>query len=264
MKPAYELQGKPKLLVVDGAGTLFDPGSVIPAYAFQGSFKGTEIENGKPYGIEVKFSTVMKYMGMDKLQHVKNLLAEQEVLEQFDKKFGRKTTDNDAQIIYNGFKEQLYPAAQKTEEIPGVKEAAYRLKETKIPLVMTTGYDRRMVDETRKKLTWLDDILLASFTSNDVKKGRPAPYLIFHAMEHAGVENAAYAVNAGDTEVDTRSADNAYMPGITVTSGSLNEADAIKLNETLGRKHLVLPSLVELVNFTLDGTLADRIRELNK
>ena len=82
-------------------------------------------------------------------------------------------------------------------------------------------------------------------------------------MEAAGIENAAYADNAGDTEGDTKSADNAGMPGITVTSGSLNEADSIKLNETLGRKHLVLPSLVELINFTLDGTLADRIRQLN-
>ena len=145
---------------------------------------------------------------------------------------------------YGFFDEMLIDSAQKTKEIDGVKDAAYRLKDAGIPLVMTTGYFRNMVDATRKKLPWLDDVLLASFTSSDVKAGRPAPYLIYRAMEAALVENPAYAVNAGDTE----SADNAFMPGITVTSGSLNKENAIKLNETLGREHLVLPSLVEIIN----------------
>jgi len=34
LKPAYELLGKPKLIIVDGAGTLFDLGSIVPVYAF--------------------------------------------------------------------------------------------------------------------------------------------------------------------------------------------------------------------------------------
>ena len=259
MKPAYELQGKPKLLVVDGAGTLFDPGSVAPAYAFQHSFKHN-------LGLDIEFGIIMRYMGMDKREHVRKLFREdKDVPPLFLRAHHREPTVQDEELVYNGFKEGLYATVKdNTKEIEGAKEAAYKLKATGIPLVMTTGYDRKTVDLIREKLTWLDDVLLTSVTASDVKKGRPAPYLIFHAMEVAGVENVAYAVNVGDTEVDTGSADNAYMPGITVTSGSLNGADAIKLNETLGRKHLVLPSLVDVINFTLNGTLGDKIRELNK
>ncbi len=264
LRSAYELEGKPKLLVVDGAGTLFDPGSVVPAYAFQGSFKNALNDDGNPYCIDVDFSTIMKWMGRDKLEHVKLLLKEPEVLEQFLRKNNRNPTDEDAKRFYNSFTEQLYPSAAKTEEIVGVKEAAYKLKDAGIPMVMTTGYDRRMVDETRKKLGWLDDVLLASFTASDVKKGRPAPYLIYHAMEKAGVDNPPYVVNVGDTKVDTESADNAHMPGIIVTSGSItNREEAEKVNREIGKKHLILPSLVEIVDCTLDGTLADRIKELN-
>lgn len=264
MKPAYELLGKPKLLVVDGAGTLFDPGSIAPAYAFQRSFNNTPESKDKLYGIEVALSTVMKYIGRDKLEHVKLLLSEQEVVEQFREKLGREPNEGDAQKLYKGFTEQIYPSAAQTEEIPGVKEAAFRLKEAGIPIVMTTGYDRTMVNEIRKKLPWLDDVLLASFTSSDVKKGRPAPYLIFHAMEAARIENAAYAINAGDTKVDTESADNAYMPGVVVLSGSITTSkEAKRINQEIERRHLIVPSLVDIINFTLDDTIVSRIRALN-
>jgi phosphoglycolate phosphatase-like HAD superfamily hydrolase len=129
---------------------------------------------------------------------------------------------------------------------------------------MTTGYDRRMVNETSKKLPWLSDVLLASFTSNDVKKGRPAPYLIFHSMEAAGVENPAYAVKVGDTEVDMGAPDNAHMPGIIVLTGSLKEESTEKVDETLNRKHLVLPSLEDVVDYAINDELGGIIKELNK
>ena len=262
LKPAYELSGKPKLLVVDGAGTLFDPGSIVPVHGFQGGFREYSPKDSRKFDFEPNFELVMKYMGRGKLEHVRLLLQEPLVHDAFVQKYGREPLEEDVKGIYESFKEQLYPAAKKTEDIKGVKEAAYRLKEAKIPLVMTTGYDRTMVDETRKALPWLDDVLSASFTASDVKKARPAPYMIHRAMESALVENPAYCVNAGDTEVDTESADNACMPGITVTSGSLDKQKAEELNVTLGRKHLVVPSLVEIINWTLDGTIAGRIKNI--
>jgi len=241
---------------VDEAGTLFDPGSVIPAYAFQAAFAEKELD--------VSFDTVMKYMGRQKQRHIALLLKEPEILKQFKNKYNRTPDDSDVEALYLGFKEQLYPSATKTEEIDGVKEAALRLKETDIPLIMTTGYDRKMVDETRKKLPWVDDILATSFTSSDVENGRPAPDMIYKAMEFSGLEDPAYAVKVGDTNVDMQAPDNAQMPGIIVTSGSIvDEERAEAINSELGRKHLVLPSLVEVIVFTMDGTLADRIKDLN-
>ena len=266
MKKAFELAGKPQLLIVDGGGTLFDPGSVVPVYAFQGSFQNAVAEDGKPYGIEVPFQTIIRYMGMNKLEHIRKLLEEPEIKDQFNRRFGRMPVEDDGLSIYEGFKKGLYPSASKNEEIPGVKEACFRLKEEGIPMVMTTGYDRRMVDEIRKTLTWLDDILLSSVTVSDINenKGRPAPFMIYHALERALVENPGYAVNVGDTEVDTLSADNAYVPGIIVTSESLKtKEEADMINRKIGRKHLIADSLVGVIDYILDGTLADRIRALN-
>ena len=265
LRPAYQLIGTPKLIITDGAGTLFDPGSLVPVFGFQDGFREySPKDNPQKFGFAPAFDLVMKYMGRGKLEHVELLFSEAAVRDEFLLKYGREPSEEDVSGVYESFKEQLYPAAARTKEIPGVKEAAYRLKEARIPLVMTTGYDRKMVDETRKKLPWLDDVLLGSFTASDVKKARPAPYMIYRSMEAASVQNPAYAINVGDTLVDTQSADNARMPGIVVLSGSITTIDdAVDMDEDLGRRHIIVPSLVDIVNFVLDGTIADRIRNLN-
>ena len=121
------------------------------------------------------------------------------------------------------------------------------------------------LDETKKVVTWLDDVLLTSYTSTEVSNSRPLPDLIFAAMGAAQVADQTYCVKVGDTLVDMEAADNAYTSGIIVTSGSIRtEEDARVVNVTLGRGHLILPSLVEVINLTLDGKLADKIRELNQ
>ncbi len=263
MRPSFRLAGKPQLLIVDGGGTLFDPGSVVPIIPFQESFQNALAEDGKPYGIIVKSDIVMKYMGRSKLEHIKTIFENPEIIEQFEKRFRRAPSNNDYHRIYEVFKEKLYPSASRNEEIPGVKEAAYKLKERRIPMVMTTGYDRRMIDRIRRTLPWLDDVLFDSIAATDIKKlrGRPAPFMIYRALESAGVENPAYALNVGDTEYDTLSADNASMPSIIVTSGVLKtRQEAEDINSKIGRKHLILDSLADAINFTLDGTLADRIK----
>jgi len=255
-KNAYELQSTPRLIIADGAGTLFDPGSIVPAYAFQRTFSNE--------GIEVDIPTICNYMGMEKIKHIELLLNEPEVLKQFKEIYGRTPDKKDIDIIYGIFQDQLYPSAEDTEEIEGVKEALYRLKDACIPLIMTTGYDRKMVDKTMKKLPWLNDVLTASFTGSDVKNGRPAPDMIYLAMKKAGIKNPAYAVKVGDTKVDVKASDNAGMSGVLVLSGSIETRDdAEKTNAEIGRKHLILPSFIDVVNYTIDGTLPDKIKELN-
>ncbi len=264
MNPAYELKSQPKLIIADGSGTLFDPGSLVPVYGFQNGFRQYIPKDRKiEFDFEPSSEIINKNMGMGKFEHLRLLLREQDVEMAFVSRFGRKPVEYDIMGIFESFKEKLYLAAARTEEIQGVKEAVLRLKKTGIPIVMTTGYDRKMVEEIRKKISWLDDVLLCSFTSSEVKAGRPAPCLIHRAMEAAGIEDPAYAVNVGDTKADAESSDNACMPGIIVTSGSANFTEANLINQQLGRRHAVFPSLVEVIESIIDDTLPETIRRLN-
>jgi len=255
LKLPFLLDENPKLLIVDGAGTLFDPDSKIPIYALQSAFFDE--------GFELDLTTINKYMGVNKIEHIrlisKDPLVEKQALEK-----GRDfLNENDVNEIYVKFKKYIEIYSQKTEEIEGVKEALFSLKKYKIPVVMTTGYDVRTVEIIKEKLPWLNEVLTATFTSNDVKKGRPYPFMLFRAMELCTIINSSYAVKVGDTKVDMQEADNAQMPGIIVTSGILNsKEEAEKVNQELGRKHLILSDLRETISYIIEGTLKERILSL--
>jgi len=54
-----------------------------------------------------------------------------------------------------------------------------------------------------------------------VQEGRPAPYLIFHAMESTGVSSVHRVATVGDTAVDLRAA---YNAGVRCNVGVLSGA----------------------------------------
>jgi len=57
-----------------------------------------------------------------------------------------------------------------------------------------------------------------------VSAGRPAPYLIHHAMELTGVTEVGRVLAAGDTVVDLLAAHNAGVIGVGVLTGALTRA----------------------------------------
>ena len=61
----------------------------------------------------------------------------------------------------------------------------------------------------------------AVICGDDVKQGRPAPYMIFRAMEAAGTVNVRHVLNVGDTISDLQAAHNA---GVGFSVGVLSGA----------------------------------------
>jgi phosphoglycolate phosphatase-like HAD superfamily hydrolase len=77
---------------------------------------------------------------------------------------------------------------------------------------------------------------------DNVLQGRPAPYLIFHAMEAAGARNVRHVANVGDTVLDLQAAHNAGVRwNIGVLSGAHSRAQLACAPHT----HL-LPSVADL------------------
>jgi phosphoglycolate phosphatase-like HAD superfamily hydrolase len=79
-------------------------------------------------------------------------------------------------------------------------------------------------------------------TSDDVAQGRPAPYMIFHAMEAARVSSVAEVIAVGDTPLDLQAGTNAGVRGVIgVLSGASKE------ERLLPEPHTdILPSVAEL------------------
>lgn len=88
----------------------------------------------------------------------------------------------------------LAPVAGAAEVI-----AACRARGAKVAL--NTGFDRELTAHVLTLLDWRG-LVDAVVCGDDVRAGRPAPYLIFHAMEATGVVDVATVANVGDTSLD--------------------------------------------------------------
>jgi phosphonatase-like hydrolase len=78
----------------------------------------------------------------------------------------------------------------------------------------------------------------------DVRQGRPAPYLIFHAMEATGTTSVQEVANVGDT---VRDLEAGYNAGVWLNVGVLSGAHDRGRMERAPHTHL-LQSITELVS----------------
>lgn len=128
-----------------------------------------------------------------------------------------------------------YYADQPPIGLPGVAEAIDQLRAAGVKVALTTGFaadtGRPLVDS----LGWWDRLDAVVYAS-EVVQGRPAPYMIFRAMEAVGVHDVSTVLVAGDTVVDVQAAANAGAGWrIGVLTGAL-DADALHGH---GESHIV-------------------------
>jgi phosphonatase-like hydrolase len=112
--------------------------------------------------------------------------------------------------------------------LPGIVDAFAVLREHDVKIVLQTGYSRAIAGPLLEQVGWrVGRDIDAVITSDQVEKSRPAPYLIFRAMESVGVQNASEVLVAGDTPNDLRAGANA---GVRFVAGVLTGAyDAASL-----------------------------------
>ncbi|MEI2274298.1 HAD hydrolase-like protein [Sphingobacterium sp. ML3W] len=92
-----------------------------------------------------------------------------------------------------------------------------------IKVALTTGFYRKVTDIILGKLGWNNGlakdytnlektgshIINCSVTSSDVINGRPAPEMIYLAMQKCGISDTKEVINLGDTPSDLQSASSA-------------------------------------------------------
>jgi phosphonatase-like hydrolase len=89
-----------------------------------------------------------------------------------------------------------------------VHETLASLKADGLGVAVTTGFDREVVEAILAGVTW-GGLLDAWVCGDDVPRGRPAPFMIFRAMERCGVEDVRRVAVVGDTRLDLEAAWNA-------------------------------------------------------
>jgi len=221
---AQHFPQRPLLVVTDLMGTtLSDHGAVLPAY--RAAFAEAVI----PF-TEEELAT---RRGAHKLS-----LFTEFALRRYPPEEAARLAGAALQV----FEKQVRDAgAGGGKEIPGARDAIMRLRSEGIRVALTSGFDRGLISEIVAHSGW-GDLFDAIVYPDEVPAGRPAPYLIFQAMQKVLVQPVARVAAIGDTTLDLEAGANA---GAGWVIGVLSGAHDV---ETLGRAphtHL-LPSIADL------------------
>ncbi len=151
--------------------------------------------------------------------------------------------------VYADFRDRLGRlfADQGVRAVDGAEATFAWLRERGVRLALTTGFDRAVAELLLGAVGWGVGVLDAVVCGDDVPQGRPAPYMIFRAMEATGVLGVRRVVNVGDTALDLESGWNA---GVGVNVGVLSGAHALEQLRQAPHTHLLagvadLPDLLD-------------------
>jgi phosphonatase-like hydrolase len=187
---------KIKLVIFDIAGTIIeDHGEVVRAFS-----RALE-KNGIPFhGDELK-----QWKGAAKREVIRHFIEEWKP----DSKIPELVD-----ATYVSFRDELRRLyREELKPVAGADGTFAWLRDQGIKMASTTGFYREESELILESTGWTH-VFAANVSSSDVRQGRPAPYMIFHAMEAAGVRSVKEVLNIGDTPLDLQSGANAGLAAV--------------------------------------------------
>jgi phosphonatase-like hydrolase len=216
-----------KLVVLDIGGTLIADHGEVPE-AMLGAFSR--------HGITVTPAEFAEWRGASKREMVRHFVSREHKSEGL------------IEPIYADFMASATKAYRNVQPIPGAEQALKELAAMKLPLATTTGFDQVLTTAILSHLGW-QHYFAASISSDQVTEGRPAPYMLFRAMEAAHVYEPSQVIAVGDTPLDLQAATNGNMgAAIGVYSGAATE-ERLRKERNSG----VLPSVAALPDLLRRG-----------
>jgi phosphonatase-like hydrolase len=215
-----------ELVVLDVAGTTVEEHQTV----YRVLAETVTAAGGNPTDADIQ-----AWMGAGKREAIAALLTEPD---------GSPPDPRRVDAAFGDFTRRLDDAYRATppEPLPGIPQAIAALRHAGVKVALTTGFDREVTDNLLRTIGWDDEVLDAVICIDDVRAGRPAPYMIFRAMEATGVSDVAAVLTAGDTTRDLEAGTNAGAAFVVgVLTGGHDEATLRAAPHT----H-ILPSVADL------------------
>lgn len=192
----------PRLIVLDVGGTIIEERGDVPE-ALRAAFASE--------GATVTAAEINEVRGASKREVVRKFVAER-----LPKGDQEKLIDT----IYRDFSKRINEAYRTAHPIAGAEDAFRLMHKRGLLLATTTGFDRQITGAIFQRLGW-QDYFVTSVSADDVAMGRPAPFMIYHAMEAARIGDVRRVIAVGDTPLDLQAGTNAGLRGVVgVLSGA--------------------------------------------
>jgi phosphonatase-like hydrolase len=184
-----------QLVVFDMAGTTVeDKGSPVLA---------SLVETARAFGLPGTPDELNELMGMNK-REVFALLAEQ--------RYGADSTEiarvaDEALAMFVARMRSIYE--QHVAPVAGAEDTFAFLRARGIKIAIDTGFDAIIGGLIMQRLNWPGRLIDQVIFSSDVTRGRPAPYMIFRAMELLDIIDVRRVMKIGDSPADLEEGSNA-------------------------------------------------------
>lgn len=209
-----------RLVAFDLAGTTVDFGCLAPAGAFVAAFAER--------GVAVPAAEARRPMGLHKKDHLRAMLAGP-TGDLWRTAVGRDWTEADVDDLYRRVTPMQVAAARRHATLcPGVLECVAELRRRGAKVAVTTGYFRAAAEVCYAAMAGQGFVPDFAVCADEVRAGRPAPWMLFRCMEALDVYPPAAVVAVGDTPADMRAAKNAGCVAI----GVVDSGNEVGLSET--------------------------------
>jgi phosphonoacetaldehyde hydrolase len=203
-----------QLVVLDWAGTTVDFGCFGPVESFAKALRR--------HGVSPTAGQVRGPMGSAKKDHLRALLRLPELSDQWRAHHGRAWDESDVERIYRDdyVPLQMETIADHDRLVPGLLPVVADLRGRGIKVATSTGYFReaaRLVFDSASRQGYARDL---DVLPDEVPAGRPAPWMIFRAMEALGIYPPSSVLKVGDTPVDIAEGRNAGAWSVGVIASS--------------------------------------------
>lgn len=208
-----------ELAVFDLAGTLVEDNNGVRDCLYKAAVD---------YGLNVTKDEISNHMGTNKIHLYQFLIARTKGnfidFKNFEVDIDNSTQD-EAVKLYDRYTEYMIAYYQENcREIEGATETLKWCKENGIKVATGTGFHKEINSVIMESLGWVKDGLIDYAVDLDMVpegKGRPAPFMIFKAMEYLNVQNVRNVIKIGDTPADMLEGYNAGCKAVIgVTQGS--------------------------------------------
>jgi len=214
-----------KAIILDWAGTSVDFGSLAPTKAFKNAFND--------FGIDVSNEIIRKYMGLHKKFHTESILKESVISELWEKNFGRIPNQLDVDMIFDNLGPAMDQSVQEfSDPIDGVIEFMEIMQKEGIKFGSTTGYVRNMMNILLPVAESQGLVFDSVVTPDEVKYGRPHPYMIYKNAMNLETYPIWKMVKIGDTIADIEEGLNAgmWVIGLTKSGNEMGMSQQELLN----------------------------------